>query len=177
MTGTVTVRSTNSAPAVQLIQPTNGSVFSAPANISIAVSGSDSDGSVTNMTIFTSSALLASTAGNSISVTASNLAAGAFSFFAVATDNEGSKTTNQASVIVIDPSNVIISNSEAVQPNSFRFDFNVDPGLSYVIESSTSFASFFPSLTNTATSSSMSFTDNISLGGQTFYRVRRLPNP
>src|SRR6266403_1771279 len=49
MTGTISVQSANVPPTVMISNPTNGSVFAAPATVTLTATASDSDGSVTNV--------------------------------------------------------------------------------------------------------------------------------
>src|ERR1700745_11454 len=49
MTGTINVQSADVPPTVMISNPTNGSVFAAPATLTLTATASDSDGSVTNV--------------------------------------------------------------------------------------------------------------------------------
>jgi plastocyanin len=49
MTGTITVQSADVPPTVMIANPTNGSVFAAPATLALTATASDSDGSITNV--------------------------------------------------------------------------------------------------------------------------------
>jgi len=84
----------NTPPTVSITTPTNGASFVASANITILATSSDSDGSVTNMQIFNGATKLGQSATNSCSLVWSNVASGAYSLTATATDNLGATTTS-----------------------------------------------------------------------------------
>src|SRR6266436_9567023 len=58
MTGTISVQSVDVPPIVTISNPTNGSVFAAPASFTLAATASDTDGSVTNVQFFQGSVSL-----------------------------------------------------------------------------------------------------------------------
>jgi hypothetical protein len=87
-------------PVVTITSPTNGSVFTAPANVNIAASATYSGGTVTNVQLFANGASLGTVQTAPFSVTASNLTAGAYTFAAVATAAGISATSSVVSVSV-----------------------------------------------------------------------------
>lgn len=93
----------NIAPTVTLTNPANNFIFTAGANLSIAVNASDADGSVSQVQLYQGNNLLgtATAAGNGVyNYTWNNVTAGSYSLTAKATDNDGA-TTNSAAVTVI----------------------------------------------------------------------------
>ena len=84
----------DSPPTVSISTPTNGASFIAPANITIVATGSDSDGSVTNMEIFNGATKLGQSTSNTCSLVWTNVSSGAYSLTAKATDNLGAQTTS-----------------------------------------------------------------------------------
>ena len=99
-TATVNV---NAPPTVSLTAPANNSVFQAPATITITASASDADGTVTKVDFFQGTALIATVSIAPYSVTLANVAAGSYSFTAVATDNQGTTTTSTAVTVKVNP--------------------------------------------------------------------------
>jgi glucose/arabinose dehydrogenase len=92
-------------PTVAITSPTNGAAFTAPANVAITATASDSDGSVTNVAFLDGTTLLGQTNNTPYAITAS-LAAGPHALTAVATDNGGLSTTSAVVNISISAANV-----------------------------------------------------------------------
>jgi hypothetical protein len=177
MVGTITVQASNAPPIVAFTNPPNNSIFSAPATIRLSAAASDPGGSVTNVQFFQGANSLGNRSVAPYSLSASNLAAGAYGFSAVASDNTGLKATNAVSVTVVVPVPVIITNSQKLSASQFRFSYSANTGLQYVVERSGLLTGFTPLRTNTAAASSVAFTDNVPALNPNFYRVGRLPNP
>lgn len=177
-TGTITVNAANVPPMVSITNPTSGTVFSAPASLTLKASATDSDGSVTNVKFLNGTTLLGNVAAAPFSITVNNLAAADYTFSAIASDNDGATATNSITVSVINPSPLSISAPAISAQNHFQFSYASDIGLTYVVQVSTSLLSgWTPIATNTATANPTIFTDpNVNNGGS-FYRVERLPNP
>jgi hypothetical protein len=85
-TFTITV---NAPPVVQVIDPTNGTVFIAPATFPVVAEASDSDGWVTNLLVFAETNLLGEAPTNLCFAVWSNVMAGTYALSAQATDNLG----------------------------------------------------------------------------------------
>ena len=177
MVGSVTVKTTNSPPTVALTNPPNSSVFSAPATIQLTAAASDSDGTITNVQFFQGAASLGNKSAAPYSLWASNLAAGAYTFSAVASDNTGLKATNGVSISVVAPNPIVLSSPQKSSGSQFTFNYTANPGLRYVIERSGTPSGFTPLRTNTASGSTVTFTDSAPVLNNNFYRVGRLPNP
>jgi pectate lyase len=92
---------TNNPPTVSITSPANGATFTAPANITINASASDSDGSVTKVEFYQGSTLLGTDTTSPYSYTWSNVPAGSYSLTADATDNGGAVTTSSAVNITV----------------------------------------------------------------------------
>jgi hypothetical protein len=84
----------NQPPAVTLTSPAAGSVFTAPATVNLAANAADSDGSVTRVDFYAGATLIGSDASAPYAVTWSNVAAGAYTLTARATDNAGAVTVS-----------------------------------------------------------------------------------
>jgi hypothetical protein len=90
-------------PTLTVSTPTNGTAFPAPTNIAISASASDSDGSITNLAIYTDDMLFGSTASASLSLTWSNVGAGVHWVDVQATDNLGMATWSNLTVYMRPP--------------------------------------------------------------------------
>jgi len=109
-------RSTNLPPAVSIVNPTNGAVFKAPADISLLARAADPDGTVTNVEFYAGGKDL----GRGLPVVLDppgvngvtglvyffswqNIPANAYSLTAVATDDGGLSTTSAPVNITVAP--------------------------------------------------------------------------
>jgi len=89
-----TLSGPNAPPTVAITAPTDGTNFSSPATFSVIASAADSDGTVTNLTLLSGTAPVATSASGALSVTLSNQPPGAYDLRAVATDNGGLSITS-----------------------------------------------------------------------------------
>ena len=177
MTASVSVTGPNQPPSVSITNPPSGTTFSAPWTGILQATASD-DGSVTNVEFFRGSTSLGAVTSSPYNLAVNNLAAGAYTFTAVATDNLGATNTSAGvSITVVTPVAIVLSNLQRLSDSEFRFSYAANAGLSYVVERSASLSDFSGINTNTAGSGSVTFTDGDASGGLNFYRVRRLPNP
>jgi hypothetical protein len=89
-----TLAGRDAPPTVAITAPADGAIFTAPASFSVSSMAADGDGSVTNLSLFNGSTLLAQTASGAVSLTLSNQGGNAYEFFAVATDDHGLSVTS-----------------------------------------------------------------------------------
>ena len=94
-------------PTVSLTGPASGTSFAAPANLALAATAADLDGTVTNVAFYQGTTLLGNATSAPFTFTTANLFAGSYALTAVATDNNGLSATS--SVV-----NVTITNSAAL---------------------------------------------------------------
>jgi plastocyanin len=179
MKGTIIVASPNVPPTVTITNPASGTVFAAPANVTIQASASDTNGTVTNVQFLVGANVVANKATAPFFGVTNNLAAGSYTLFAIASDNGGATATNQVAISVVTPVSVLLSAPQPVPPTKFRFSYTANAGLSYIVQRSTNLLSpnWTTLVTNTAASSSINFTDLNASFNPGFYRVGRLPNP
>jgi Bacterial Ig domain/IPT/TIG domain/Beta-propeller repeat/Carboxypeptidase regulatory-like domain len=105
-----TNHSTNNPPAVSLTAPATGASYTAPASITLNANATDSDGSIGRVEFYAGTVLIGTAttpvSGSTYSFTWANVAAGAYSLYAVAVDNVGAATSgNVANVSVNVPNN------------------------------------------------------------------------
>jgi len=179
MKGTIIVAAANLPPSVTITNPVSGTVFTAPANVTIQASASDSDGTVTNVQFLVGSTVLSNDAAAPFSAVTNNLAAGSYTLSAVASDNNGVKATNAATISVVTPVQVLLSAPQGLPPANFHFSYTANVGLRYIVQRSITLVStnWITLITNTAGSGSVNFTDINATVNPGFYRVGRLPNP
>jgi len=91
----------NTPPTVSLTSPTNGAVFAAPANITLTATAADADGTIAQVEFFQGTTLLATVTSPPYTTSTNNLAAGAYSFTAKATDNQGAPTTSAPVAVTV----------------------------------------------------------------------------
>jgi hypothetical protein len=164
------------SPTVNITSPTNNTTLAAPANVTVIASASVSGGgAVTNVTFFEGNTLLGSRPNPPFTLTTNNLGAGPYAFTAVATAAGISATSTVVNVSVVSPVATTLA-APAAANNQFSFNFSANPGLRYVVESSSNLLNWTPVVTNVAAGSPVLFTNTILPGGS-FYRVGRLPNP
>ena len=161
---------------VAITNPPTGSVFSAPANVSIAASATASNATLASVQFFTNGILLGSVAGAPFGITASNLAAGNYALTAVAAAGGISATSQVVTISVITPTPVNPS-VPSVNGGQFTFSYAANAGLSYVIEASPDLLNWVPLASNVASASTTQFTGSFSPTNSQFYRVGLLPNP
>ena len=163
-------------PTVNITKPVSGAAFAAPANVYLGASASVAGGTVTNVQFFTNGVACASVAIPPFTLTASNLAAASYMLTAVATASGISATSGPVNISVVNPSPVNLS-VPVLNSGQISFNYNVNPGLSYAVESSSNLLAWVPVVTNTPTVSPAPFSASTTNNGALFYRVARLPNP
>ena len=90
-------------PTVALTSPPDGATFTAPASITLAANAADSDGTVTMVEFLANGTVIGSDTSAPYSFTWNNVAAGAYSLTARATDNDGAATTSTAASVTVNP--------------------------------------------------------------------------
>jgi chitinase len=91
----------NIAPVVTLTAPAPGAAFSAPATVTISATASDADGTISKVGFYNGTTLLSEVSAAPYTYTWSNVAAGAYSITAKATDNSGAAATSTAVSITV----------------------------------------------------------------------------
>jgi len=91
----------NNPPTVSITSPLNGASFTAPANITISATASDSDGTIANVAFYSNGFFLKKDATSPYSFVWGNVAAGTYSLTARATDNSNKITTSAPVTITV----------------------------------------------------------------------------
>lgn len=175
MTGEVIV-TTAGPPAVGITNPVSGSVFAAPASVTIHASATNGGGTVTNVQFLVNSSVLANVSSPPFSAVAANLAAGNYTLTAIALDNSDLSATNSVAISVVTPVSVTLSNI-LKSAGSFQFSYLDNVGLKYVVERSTNLTTWATLTTNTAAINPAVYVDVNATNAQNYYRVGQLPNP
>jgi hypothetical protein len=108
----INVSGTGLPPVVSLTSPANGATFAAPANVSLAATASDPDGSVVSVEFFAGGASVGTDTTSPYTATWGNAAAGSYALTARATDNAGNTTTSL-------PVNVTVTGGVVPANNNF----------------------------------------------------------
>lgn len=175
-TSTVVNITVLAAPTVSLTNPINGAVFTAPANLKLGASTSPGSGPVTNVQFFANQTNWLSTVAIApFTAIASNLNAGAYTLTAVATAAGISATSGPVNISVINPAPVNLSPA-TIKAGQISFSFSANPGLAYVVQSSSNLINWLPLSTNTAAAGTVPFSAPTT-NGRLFYRIGLLPNP
>src|SRR5207253_1179209 len=84
-----------------LTKPVSGAIFAVPATITLIASASDSDGTISKVEFYNGSVLLGAATTPPYSLVWNNVAGGAYSLTAKATDNAGVATTSTGVTITV----------------------------------------------------------------------------
>ncbi|HUR46235.1 MAG TPA: Ig-like domain-containing protein [Candidatus Saccharimonadales bacterium] len=167
-------------PTVSITSPAPGSVFAAPASVALRANAAVSGGTVTNVEYFAGTTSLGRATVSPFSVSGNLPTAGSYALKAVATAGGISATSAAVNITVIQPAAVSLTPPTLIG-GIFAFDYNVDPGLRYVVERATTLGDagspdWVSLVTNAPANSPAHFSEAIT-NSTGFYRVGRLPNP
>ena len=126
--GLINVASASVPPDVFITNPTAGTVFSEPANVTIQVTATNSANTVTNVQFLVGSSVLTNETSPPFSAVTDGLAAGDYTLSAIASDNMGLTATNSVAISVVTPAPIVIS-APQTSSTSFQFDYTSDTGL------------------------------------------------
>jgi hypothetical protein len=106
---TITVVSTglpvNQPPTVALTSPVTGSSYTAPANITLAATASDADGSIAAVRFYSGTTLLNLDNASPYTYTWTGVSSGTYQLYATATDNQGAVSTSAVVNVTVYPPN------------------------------------------------------------------------
>lgn len=166
------------APTISITNPLSNAVFAAPASVSIAANAAVSGGAVTNVQFFTNNVSAGSVTTAPFTLTANNLAAGAYNLTAAATAGGISTTSAAVNISVVTSVTVGLSNVTVLAGTNFQFSYSANVGLDYIVQRTTNLSANWTTLsTSLAASNPVVFVDVNASNSPEFYRVGRLPNP
>jgi hypothetical protein len=93
----------NQAPTVSLTDPADGASFTAPATIMLQATAADADGTVKTVDFFNGTTFFGTDDASPFELELSEVAAGSYSFTAVATDDDDAQTTSGAITVTVNP--------------------------------------------------------------------------
>ncbi len=167
---------TQTPPSVAVISAFTSANYTAPADITITATASDTDGSIAKVEFFQGGTRLGEAINAPYSMVWSNVAAGSYWITAKATSAGGAVATSI-------PVNVTVSSTTAAQVtrlspfasgNRFSFSFPTESGRTYLVEHTISLSPvYWQTLTNVVGDGSViSVTDTNQTEAQQFYRVK-----
>jgi hypothetical protein len=96
----VRVEAPNQPPTVTLTSPADGATYTAPAKINLAATANDPDGTVSSVSFYNGSSLIATDTASPYTARWNVAAAGTYVLTAKATDNQGATTTSSVTITV-----------------------------------------------------------------------------
>ena len=162
----------NARPGVVITNILSGAKFAAPANISIQVSATDSDGTVTNVQFLSGGLVIGSDNTSPFSFPLNNAAAGNYSLSAIAADNYGTTATS-AIVSAFVLTNSTITAITPLAGGQVQITISGIAGQIYATESSSNIPGWSAFTTNVAPTDIFNVTNSASGAQQLFYRARQ----
>jgi hypothetical protein len=163
-------------PTVTLTNPPSGAVFSAPASINLRATASVTGGTVTNVEYFAGTTSLGHATTSPFAVTGNLPNAGSYALKAVATASGLSATSSVVNITVVSPT-PLTETPPVFNGGQFSFSFSANPGLRYVVQSSSNLVDWVSLVTNVAAGTSVPFSAGFATNPSSYYRVGLLPNP
>ncbi len=97
-----------SSPTVTITSPTSGSSYTAGSNVTITTTASETNGTISNIALYNGSGLLLGSSGTSpYNYVSTNMAAGGYTFYAVATDANGISTSSTPITVTVTSSSSV----------------------------------------------------------------------
>jgi hypothetical protein len=91
----------NQPPTVSLTSPVNNSTYTAPTDIPLAATATDSDGTIASVRFYRGSTLLATDTASPYEYTWTNVSSGTYQLRAVAQDNQGATSTSTVVTVTV----------------------------------------------------------------------------
>ncbi len=107
----VTAPALQAAPVVMIATPPNNSTFASGSNITFTSTASESNGTITQVSYYNGTNLLAALSNSPYSYTWNNVAAGTYAITAVATDANGATTTSAPVALTVTAQNIPTNNA------------------------------------------------------------------
>ena len=171
MTGVVIVVAAPAAPpSVAITNPPNNALFAAPADLTIGVSASDSDGTVSSVRLSTNGVAALTNTVAPFGFTLTNLPAGTYTLRARALDNQA-LSTDSAPVNIRVVNRPLLSFERGTN-GPIQLLFNSVTGVSYVVERSALLTNFTPVLTNPGNGGIIRFSETNATDVRQTFRLR-----
>jgi len=135
--------SINTAPTVHLTNPASNAVFTAPANVTVAATAGDIDGTVNRVEFYNGSNLIFTDTSSPYGFSWTDLPAGIYRVWARAYDNQGASSTTSSLLFTVTPA---LHPGVLNRPGAPGFEFSLripQPGL-YRLEASTNLVNWLP---------------------------------
>ena len=97
----VVVVAANAPPVVSITAPASGASYFAPADVNLAATASDADGTLASVSFYQGTTLIGTSSASPYTVQWSGVAAGAYTLTARAVDNAGASTTSLPVAITV----------------------------------------------------------------------------
>src|SRR5262249_7393460 len=117
-----------SLPVVTITSPASGGSFTAGSSVTISTTASETNGTISNIALYNATGvLLGSSNVSPYNLVYSNMLAGSYSFYAVATDINGVSTTSSsvAITVIAAPSLPVVVMTSPVDGSSFSGVSNI----------------------------------------------------
>ena len=125
----------NVPPTISLTNPTNNSVFTAPADIMLQADATDSDGTIAKVEFYNGTNKLGEDTSSPFSFHWTGVAAGNYTLRASAIDNLGaSNVSTDISIIVRNSASPILLRDVATASGNFTFSIQTESNWSYTVE-------------------------------------------
>ena len=170
MKGTIIITNPPGAPlTVSITNPAPGTVFLAPANVTVQASAS---GNATNVQFLIGATVLANAPTAPYAANTNGLPAGNYLLSAIASDASGAKATNSVNISVL--TSAILSNPSQFPNGQFRLTITGIAGQTYATEASSNLVNWKAIATNVAPANTFNVTDTTSTNVLLrFYRTRQ----
>lgn len=179
--GVVHITVTAPVPTVALTSPSEGATFTAPATINLSANAAGAP--ITSVSFFNGATLLGSVPNAPYTLTLTNVAAGSYSFTAVANTAETSATSAAVNVTVnaSQAAGDVTLHPVALSNGQFSFGYPTDPGFSYIIQEASTFgasgfdwSSVSTNKPSGNTAGTATFSEPVSTDHFRFFRVGRV---
>jgi hypothetical protein len=126
---------TNTPPTVSLTNPTNNSVFTAPADIMLQADAADGDGTIAKVEFYSGANKLGEDTSSPYSFNWSAVAAGTYTITARAIDDDNAETTSSpVTMAVRNPLSPVTLENVTVTTGNFTFSFHTESNWTYTVE-------------------------------------------
>ncbi len=125
----------NQPPTVSLTNPTNNSIFTSPADITLQANAADSDGTITRVAFYNDSNKLGEDTSSPYSFNWSSVPAGTYTLTARAIDDDNVETISAPVTIAVRGSLLPITLANfTVSSGNYSFSFHTETSWTYTVE-------------------------------------------